>query len=74
MRDRKKENLKLIVECHECNDCYSLKDWQKHGVNNMNINGELKLDAEDPEDVIDDVMMDCPGCDALVYLSDGSIN
>jgi hypothetical protein len=73
MTEQKKNNLEIVVECHECQDCYTLEDWKKYSMNDSGTRGDLKLEAEDPEEVIDDVMMDCPGCDTPVYLSDGNI-
>tara|TARA_R110000744_G_scaffold39109_4_gene89102 strand:- start:3933 stop:4154 length:222 start_codon:yes stop_codon:yes gene_type:complete len=62
------------IDCVNCGAEHSLKDWQAYGMNSTGIMGSLKLELEEAEDIIEDVMMDCPSCGDMVYLSDGSVS
>ena len=66
-------NLALYVECVNCHATSTLQEWIDYEFNETCMLGILELEAEDPDDVIADVMMDCPHCGDVVYLSDGTI-
>jgi predicted RNA-binding Zn-ribbon protein involved in translation (DUF1610 family) len=60
------------VDCPNCGNSHTLKQW-KEAHYNLYAEG-LNYEGEYIEDVVSEVMMDCPSCGDPVYLSDGTIN